>query len=240
MKVIKVGVIGDYGPTSLPQATTGKALRHAATALSVRVEEHWIPTQSLLEPHGVEVLRQFDGIWGGAGDVRALDGTIRGIRFARENNIPYIGTCAGFQYAILEFARNVLGIADATSAEFDPNALRLVLTPLTCNIAGKKMTVSLQSNTLAHRLYGSDTATEEYFCHFGLNPAYRGAIEDAGLKISGFDQDGEPRIFELPTHCFFLASLFVPQTSSTVEQPHPLIKGFLVACREAQKGSTLT
>jgi len=234
MNAIKIGIIGDYNSTFPRQTMIREALYHAAVANGVKVEEHWIPTESLLEANGVEALRQFDGIWGGPGDVSALDGSIQGIRFAREHDIPYIGTCAGFQYAILEFARNVVGIADATSAEFDPNAQRLVLTPLTCNIAGRKMVVNISSNTLAHRLYGSGTATEEYFCHFGINPAYLGAISDAGLKITGFDSDGEPRIFELPTHRFFLASLFVPQTSSTPERPHPLVTGFVVACQKAQ------
>lgn len=109
---------------------------------------------SLLEPQGTAVLQSFDGIWGGPGDVQALDGVIRGIQFAREQGIPYLGTCAGFQYAVLEFARNVLGIADATSAEFDPTSPRLILTSLACNIAGQQMLVRIQPNSLAYRLYG--------------------------------------------------------------------------------------
>lgn len=230
MKAIQIGIIGDYNPNFIPQAATRRALQHAAAAIGIEVEAHWIPTESLLEPDGVEVLRQFAGIWGGPGDVVTLDGSIRGIQFAREQNIPYIGTCAGFQYAVLEFARNVLGIADATSAEFDPNAPRLMLTPLKCDIAGKKMQVTIQANTLAYHFYGNNTVMEEYYCHFGINPVYRSAIEEAGLKITGYDAEGEPRIFELPTHRFFLASLFVPQTSSTPERPHSLVKGFLNAC----------
>ncbi len=240
MNTIKIGIIGDYNPKSLAQLMTGKSLHHAAVAVGITVEEHWIPTKSLLEVHGVEILRQFDGIWGGPGDVNSLNGSIEGIRFAREHNIPYIGTCAGFQYAVLEFARNVLGIVDATTAEFNPKQGCLVITPLGCNIAGKKMVVNIASNTLAHCLYGCDTATEEYFCRFGINPLYQDAILEAGLKITGYDSDGEPRIFELSNHPFFLASLFVPQTSSTPECPHPLITGFVVACRNNKSATTKT
>ncbi|WP_341524522.1 hypothetical protein WKK05_17950 [Nostoc sp. UHCC 0302] len=233
MKIIKIGIIGDYNPSSVTQVATDKALQDAALTLGIQVKSQWIPTESLLEPDNVKFLEQFDGVWGAPGDVRVLEGTIRGIQFAREHNIPYIGTCAGFQYAILEFARNVLNIKDATSAEFEPNAQSLVLTSLTCEIAGKHMIVNIQPNTIAHLLYSNSTTIEEHFCHFGINPAYRSVIEKAGLKITGFDQNNEPRIFELSNHKFFLASLFVPQTSSTPKQPHSLIKGFLLASLEA-------
>lgn len=229
MKSIEVAVIGDYDPQFPPQATLGTALRHAAAVLDIGVTETWIPTKTLAESDVNLMLQDFDGIFGGPGDVQELEGTLRGIRFAREVNKPYLGTCAGFQYAVIEFARNVLGIADATSAEFG-SASRLILTPLTCNIAGEKMTVNIQSNSLARNLYNSNTVVEEYFCHFGINPVYRNSLIEAGMRISGTDQDGEPRIFELPTHPCFIASLFVPQTSSTPEQPHPLIKGFLEIC----------
>jgi CTP synthase (UTP-ammonia lyase) len=230
MRSIKVAVVGDYDPVFPPQATLGAALRHAAIALDLEVAETWIPTETLARSNSSEILRDFDGIFGGPGDVHELEGTLQGIRFARENNKPYFGTCAGFQYAVIEFARNVLGIADATSAEFDPSAPQLMLTPLACNIAGEKMTVNIQPNSLAHNLYGSNVAVEEYFCHFGINSVYRDAFVDAGMRISGTDQDNEPRIFELPTHPFFLASLFVPQTSSTPAKPHPLVSGFLAVC----------
>ncbi|MBV8887096.1 MAG: hypothetical protein JO235_24310 [Chroococcidiopsidaceae cyanobacterium CP_BM_RX_35] len=230
MKSIKVAVVGDYDPQFPPQATLGAALRHAASVLDLKVTETWIPTETLAEHNVSAILQGFDGIFGGPGDVHELEGTLRGIRFARENNKPYFGTCAGFQYAVIEFARNVLGILDATSAEFDPSAPELILTPLVCNIAGEKMTVNIQPESFAHDLYKSNTAVEEYFCHFGINSAYRSALIEAGMQISGTDQDGEPRIFELPTHPFFLASLFVPQTSSTPAKPHPLINGFLSVC----------
>ncbi|MBN3938784.1 hypothetical protein [Nostoc sp. NMS9] len=230
MKPIKVAVVGDYDPVFPPQATLGVALRHAAAVLDLEVTETWIPTETLAKPNASAMLQDFDGIFGGPGDVQELEGTLQGIRFARENHKPYFGTCAGFQYAVIEFARNVLWIADATSAEFDPSAPRLILTPLACNIAGEKMTVNIQPNSLAHDLYSNNVAVEEYFCHFGMNPMYRDALIEAGMQISGTDQDGEPRILELPTHPFFLASLFVPQTSSTPSKPHPLISGFLAVC----------
>jgi CTP synthase (UTP-ammonia lyase) len=234
MKAIEIAVVGDYNPVSPTQAKLGEALRHAAAVLDLEVIETWIPTEMLAKPNASSMLQDFDGIFGSPGEVNKLEGTLQGIRFARENDKPYFGTCAGFQYAVIEFARNILGIADATSAEFDPSAPKLMLTPLTCNIAGEKMTVNIQSNSLACDLYSNNVAIEEYFCHFGINPMYRDVLIEAGMKISGTDQDGEPRIFELPTHPFFLASLFVPQTLSTPAKPHPLIVGFLTVCAKLE------
>ncbi|MBE9080017.1 CTP synthase [Romeria aff. gracilis LEGE 07310] len=230
---IKVAILADALPNFPPQVTIEPALQHAASVLGVSVETAWFSSESLLSSETVEKLQQFDGIWGGPGDVQAIEGTLQGIRVAREQGIPFLGTCGGFQYAVLEFARHVLGYADANSAEFDPTAPRLVLTPLECVIAGKKMMVHIQSGTMARQLYGTETAVEEYYCNFGINPIYRNSIESAGLKITGLDQDGEPRIFELQTaaHPFYIASLFVPQTASTAERPHLLIRGFVAACQ---------
>ena len=109
-----------------------------------------------------------------------------------------------------------------------------MLTPLVCQIAGQQMTVQIQPHTLAHRLYGNDTATEAYYCHFGINPAYRVTLIAAGLQITGTDHDGEPRLLELPTHPFFVGSLFVPQLASTPAHPHPLLTGFVAASAHAR------
>jgi len=230
MKSIKIAVIGDYDSKKPSQATLSSALSDAARFIDIEVTETWISTQVLASSSASAILQNFDGVFGGPGDVHELEGTLQDIRFARENNKPYFGTCAGFQYAVIEFARNVLGIVNATSAEFDLQAPRLILTPLACNIAGKKMTVNIQPNSVAYQLYGSNNVVEEYFCHFEINPAYCDSLQQAGMQISGTDQDNEPRIFELPNHPFFIASLFVPQISSTPAKPHPLIKGFLKVC----------
>ena len=229
MSTVNIAIIGDYNGTSQAQNTLTPALEHAAATLNILVNAQWVPTAKLTNSHSVEVLEAYDGIIGSPGEVDRLDGILYGIQFAREHSIPYLGTCAGFQYAVLEFARNVMGIADATSAEFDLEGSSLVVTPLACNIRGQKMTVHIQPETRACQLYENNTTIEEYFCNFGINPTYRESLIEAGLSITATDSDEEPRILELPSHRFFVASLFVPQTTSTPERPHPLIKGFLSA-----------
>ncbi len=132
----------------------------------------------------------------------------------------------------LEFARNVLGFADAEHAEYDPYASRLFVSPLECSVAGQRMTVHILADSQAARAYGRAIATEDYYCNFGLNLEYLEVITNAGLKVTGTDQDGEPRILELSQLSYFVATLFVPQTSSSVGRPHPLIRSFVSAAEE--------
>jgi len=104
-----------------------------------------------------------------------------------------------------------------------------VVTPLACSLVGTTQTVTLLPGTRAARLYGAATADEDYFCNYGVNPAYRSRLEAAGMTVSAVGDDGEIRIVELPDHPFFLATLFLPQTRSTAAHPHPLLAGYAAA-----------
>jgi CTP synthase (UTP-ammonia lyase) len=227
---VRIGILADYKENFPPHATIEPALQHAARTLDARVEARWLSSDSLLDDTGRAALEECHGLWAGPGSpYRSLDGMLAGIRFARERGVPFLGTCGGCQHAVLEFARNVLGFVDAASAEYDPYASELFVSALVCSPAGKRMRVILRPGTLAHDLYGAGETTEEYYCNFGLNPAHESTVERGGLRISGRDQDGEARILELPSHPFFIATLFVPQTSSTPERSHPVIRGLLQA-----------
>jgi CTP synthase (UTP-ammonia lyase) len=104
-----------------------------------------------------------------------------------------------------------------------------VITPLACSLVGQQHPVTLVPGTLAARLYGESPVIEDYYCNYGVNPEYVGRLRDAGLSVSGMGEEGEVRIVELPGHSFFLATLFLPQARSTVERPHPLLRGFAAA-----------
>jgi CTP synthase (UTP-ammonia lyase) len=106
-----------------------------------------------------------------------------------------------------------------------------VVTPLACSLVGTQQTVSITPGTQAARLYGAAGATEDYYCNYGVNPAYRRRLEEGGMRVSGVGAEGEIRIVELPNHRFFLATLFLPQTRSTATRPHPLLAGFAAAAR---------
>jgi CTP synthase (UTP-ammonia lyase) len=165
-----------------------------------------------------------------------MAGALQGIRFAREQRWPFIGTCGGFQHVVLEYARNVLGFVDAAHAESDPDASTLFISMLECSLVGKTMHVYLDPSSRVFRMYRRAVVQEQYYCQFGLNPDYQATIHEGGLRVVGVDDDQEARIVELPDHPFFVGTLFVPSLTSTPEQPHPLIIAYLeaaLACHRA-------
>ena len=217
---LRIGVIADFNPELRPHQVINEVLDHTSQALSVPIEVEWIPTESLAE--SVTTLEPFDALWSGTGSpFKSLEGALNAIRFGRERNYPFIGTCAGFQHIVIEFARNVLGIKEANSAEYDPSASKLFVTPLTCSLAGKTFKVKIQPDSRAYQIYGSQEIIEHYYCTFGLNPEFQNEIENGGLKIVGIDDTQEARIIEIPAHRFFIGTLFVPQLFADASKPHP-------------------
>ena len=174
----------------------------------------------------------FDGVWAVPGSPYLdEDGVLLAIRTARERAIPFLGTCGGFQHAMLEYARSVAGSPDAWHVEnrdapIDESAL---LVPLACSLVGHEDEVSLAPGTLAARVVGRLRTRERFHCRFGLAPGAGESLEAAGLVISGRDPDGAVRICELPHHPYFVGTLFQPELAD--DQPHPLVRGFFEAVR---------
>jgi CTP synthase (UTP-ammonia lyase) len=227
----RIGIIGEFQPKFAPHTAIGTSVEHAQSAdlsgLPITLE--WISTTDA-EHISDDQLATYAGWWIAPGSpYRSIDGALKVIRYAREHDVPLLGTCGGYQHLVLEYARNVVGFPDAAHAEYDPYASNLFITALSCSLMGQTMTVLLNENTTAARLYSSDTVTEKYYCNFGLNLDHLPALVSAGLVVSGTDQDVEPRILELPNLRYFVATWFVPQTSSTPDAPHPLIAGLLRA-----------
>ena len=127
--------------------------------------------------------------------------------------------------------RNVLGFRDADHQESNPNAGRFAVVALSCSLDGQQEDVDVAPGTRAGDLYGRGSVVEKFVCNYGINPEYAQMLEVHGLVISGRSADSEVRIVELPTHPFFLATLFVPQMNSTPENPHPLLEAFVSAAR---------
>jgi CTP synthase (UTP-ammonia lyase) len=220
-------ILGERDPDSETHRATDAAIRHSLVELHNELSVRWISTATIEE---ADVLHAH-GLWVAPGSpYKNLSRALQAIRLARENLVPCLGTCGGFQHMILEFARNVLGFADAEHAEYDPDASRLFISALSCSLVGMELRVRLQPHTTARTLYGSDEIVERYYCTFGVNPVYSDALtEHRGLIISGRDLNGEIRIIEIPDHPFFVGTLFVPQTQSRELMPHPLVSGFLQA-----------
>jgi len=123
----------------------------------------------------------------------------------------------------------VLDIRDAEHEETAPGASELLISKLTCSLVGQTEAVKIMPGTRAHQAYGKEEASEQFRCNYGLNPAYREQIGSGELKVVGVDLDGQARIVELPEHRFFIATLFLPQLSSSPDMPHPLIMAYLKA-----------
>ena len=222
----KVALIAEYDPTFEPHAATERALGHSADRAGLTVSGDWISTEDL----GPDLYREYQGFWIGPGSpYRNMGKTLEAIRFARENGIPLLGTCGGFQHVILEIARNMLGFRDAEHAEYDPYASDLFISELACSLAGREMDLSLAEGSRTAALYGTTRTTERYYCNFGVNPSYVEELKKASIRVSGSDAEGEIRIVEIPAHRFFIATLFVPQARSTRSCPHPLVDGFVKA-----------
>lgn len=220
-------ILGEYDPNSGTHRATDAAIRHSLVALDAELAASWISTATIKE---ADIL-QAHGLWVAPGSpYKDLSRALQAIRLARENLVPCLGTCGGFQHMILEFARDVLGFTDATHAEYDPNASRLLISPLSCSLVGMELRVRLRPHTIAGTVYGRGEVIERYYCNFGVNPEYLDTLtENRDLVISGTDPNGEVRIIEILNHPFFVGTLFVPQAQSTELMPHPLVSGFLQA-----------
>ncbi len=222
---IEIGIIGDYDRSNPTHVATNEGIGHAAELLpSLTVKVIWLPTD---QRHRFD---DFHGLICSPGSpYKSLEGALGGIQCARENAIPFLGTCGGSQHLVLEYARNVMGIQEASHAESDPYASCLFITPLSCSLVGKTMEVNVKPGSRAADIYKNTRATERYYCNFGLNPTYQNQLERAGIEISGADEAREARIMELPEHPFFIGTLFVPQANSTEDHPHPIVVEFLRA-----------
>lgn len=242
---VRIGILGDFNREFRSHPATNDALQHAAHKLGIVVQSEWIPTAAILEPGFEKKLEGFDGLWASPGSpYKSFDGMLRGIQFARERDWPFLGTCGGFQYAFIEFARNVLHIADADSAENHSESKNIIVYPVACavpdrtgkspRLSGAVPEIRLRPGSYLQSYYGKDkeTVTEEFFCNFEINPEFEWATMEAGFPIVARGPQGEIRAIESPTHRFYLATLFQPQLSSTEKNPHPIVLAFVQAAAD--------
>lgn len=190
------------------------------------VEIRWVPTVGA----GIEA---FDGLWVLPGTpYRDAQAVYEAIRFAREEGMPILGTCGGFQHMAVEFARNVAGIPGAGHAESDADSEAVVVGPLACGLVGEERTVTAVPGTYLAALCGTEPFTGFHWCSYGLAGGYTDRLGAAGLVIGAFAPDAGVEAFELPDHPFYLATLFQPQVGSSERtELHPLLAGLVEASR---------
>ncbi|MGF6604697.1 CTP synthase (UTP-ammonia lyase) [Paraburkholderia sp. GAS448] len=225
---VTIGLVGDYDPSVPAHQAIPLALKRAADAKQIEVDFEWVPTGEITS---VSRIAMFDGIWCiPASPYRNMDGALLAIRHARETSIPFLGTCGGFQHAVIEYARNVLGWADAEHAETAPGAARAVISPLECALVENVDLVRLLPGTHIATAYGVSETKEGYRCHYGLNPEFRTSLVLGPLRVAADDEAGDVRAVEMDGHPFFVATLFQPERAALREESAPLVNAFVGAC----------
>lgn len=228
---IHIALVGDFDPGVTAHQAIPQALSLAAAALGRPVEPRWVPTDTV---RTASDLTRFDGIWCvPASPYRSMEGALTAIRFAREASRPFLGTCGGFQHAILEYARGVLGWADAEHAETAPEATRQVITPLACSLVEVSSAVRVAPGSLMARAYQRTEIREGYHCRYGLNPAVVRELTAGPLRAVAWDETGEVRGVELAGHPFFVATLFQPERAALRGELPPLVAAFARAAGAA-------
>ena len=226
---IRIGLIGDYSEQQRAHAAIPRALQ----AVSGGIETVWIPTDAAGDS---QALATFDGFWCVPGmPYRDAEGAMRAIRHARITRTPFLGTSAGFQYAILEYARDVLGLSDAAHERTHPKSAMPLISPLGCALAGVKARVRFLDGSRLRRIYNAPESTEEYHCSFGLNGRYRRLLEGRDLTVAAVDDQHEIRAVELDGHPFFFATLFQPEMRPGA---NPLVEAFVDCCAKRQLSRT--
>lgn len=232
-KTVRIGLVGKYIELQDAYISVVEALKHAGYDFDSEVEVEWINSEQLTSENAADILHSVDGIIvpGGFGD-RGIDGKIVAIQYARENKVPFFGICLGLQLAVVEYARNIVGLKSAHSTEFNPNTDH----PVIIQLPGQNdlrlglYPCELKEGTIAQRLYKRKDIEERHRHGFELNNDYRSQLEEAGMVFSGTSPDGKlVEMIELNDHPWFVACQFHPEFKSRPTRSQPLFHGFIEA-----------
>ncbi|MGI5458952.1 CTP synthase C-terminal region-related (seleno)protein [Streptomyces sp. CA-249302] len=228
-RIAKIALVGDRSPNVVAHTRIPLLLDALAERDRLVLDAYWIPSE---DAEAADAVRGFDAVWVVPGSpYRSQAGVLSAIRTAREDGIPFLGTCGGFQHAMLEFAHDVCGLTRVAHAESDPDAEDLLIEPLACSLVGHEGVVVLEAGSLAQSVIGSERTVERYFCKYGPS-RHLDTLRAHGMRFSGLDEDGNVRMAELPGHPFFLASLFQPELAGDGSRPHPMVRALARAAVE--------
>jgi CTP synthase (UTP-ammonia lyase) len=226
-----IALIGNYDFGITAHRAIPLAIELATREMQEPPLATWLATESLVSASD-ETLSQYTGFWCVPGSpYQSMDGALRAIRFAREQKIPFLGTCAGFQHALIEYARSVLSLSDADHQESNPTAQLPLIAPLPCTLVEVEDRIFLREGSRAARIYGRTAIDEPYHCRFGLNREYANKFENGPLRVSGVDPQGDARVVELEDHPFLFGTQFQPERAALNGRNHPLVAAFVAAVR---------
>jgi CTP synthase (UTP-ammonia lyase) len=225
----RIALVGDRSATVRAHTRIPMLLDALRERDQIDLDAYWIPTP---EAGHADALRGFDGVWMVPGSpYRSEGGAVAAARIVREFGLPFLGTCGGFQHAMLEFARDVCGLTSARHAEYgagdgDGDAF---IVELSCSLAGHEAAINLTAGSLVEHLVGTSRTIERYHCSYGLGEGYVDLLREHGVRFTGVDDNGEVRVAELPEHPFYLVTLFQPELAGDGTSAHPIIRGFAQA-----------
>lgn len=224
----KIAILGDFNPAYTTHHALNKAAQDVQAILPEAVQFDWIGTD-VFKPVQVFEQESYKGLWIAPGSPYKNDqNAIDVITYARTNNIPTLGNCGGFQYMLIEFARNVCGIEQACHEETDPGEQELVITKLSCSLVEKQEELIISDTSSAlYSIIGKEKFPGRYYCSYGLNEAYHETLKDHGLTFTACSPGKQVRAFELKAHPFYLGTLFQPALTSAADEPNPIIVSFV-------------
>lgn len=230
--MIRIALIGDRNDAIIAHRAIPVALAAAARDLGIEVHQDWIHSSQI-----ADVQRQLApcaGIWCIPGSPYAnTEGVLAAIRFARQSRRPFLGTCGGFQHAMLEYAQGVWGIGSPAHAETDPDADDPVITALSCALVNVGGALHFAAGSRLAHIYGAASATEEYHCSYGLSSRCQARLEEGPLHVAARDDEGSVRGVELEGHPFYIATLFQPERAALQGRTPPLVCAFVKAASQA-------
>jgi CTP synthase (UTP-ammonia lyase) len=224
---LRIALIGDYNESITAHRAISIALPQAADILHVKLEAEWLATPTITDE---SALGMYDAFWCTPGSpYKHMEGALLAIRHARENAKPFLGTCGGFQHAVIEYARNVLGWEDAQHAEESPDASLQVIAPLACSLVEVAQPIRFVRGSRIATIYDENEAVEEYHCRYGMNPKLAADLTAGRMIATAHDANGEVRAIELEGHRFFVATLFQPERGALAGARVPLVEALIAA-----------
>jgi CTP synthase (UTP-ammonia lyase) len=223
MATAKLALVGDRSPSVRAHGRIPLLIDALREREGIVLDPYWIPSTEADE------LQDFDGIWVVPGSPYSdPDKVVGAVRTARERQIPFLGTCGGFQHAILELAASRAGIPTPRHAEYGITEGAIIV-ELECSLVGHEGPIAYTPGTLIQKIAGVDRSLERYHCSYGIAPGFVDTLEAAGVIFGAHDQDGAPRALELADHPFFLGTLFQPELAGDGTRAHPVIRAFAEA-----------
>ena len=242
-KKVSIAMVGKYTKLRDSYLSVTESLKHGGFANNVEVDIDYVDSEKITDENAKEILEKYDGILvpGGFGK-RGIEGMISAIKYAREENVPFLGICLGMQMAVVEFARNVTNLKDANSAEFSENTKNPVIHIMDTqkNVKDKGGTMRLgaypcviDKGTRAYKLYGEEKISERHRHRYEFNNDYKDIFKEKGLIVSGLSPDGLlVEMVENKNHPFFIGVQFHPEFKSRPDRPAPLFKAFIEAAKK--------